>query len=115
MPNDFKILHQKVALGETVTINMDIARLTTRSKIDVRIIVSRGKEDGPCLLLIGGIHGDETNGIEIVRQIVAEGLHKPEKGTIICIPFPSTKHIDGITVHSFGFNNRHSYFPLKRI
>ena len=104
MPNDFKILHQKVALGETVTINMDIARLTTRSKIDVPIIVSRGKEDGPCLLLIGGIHGDETNGIEIVRQIVAEGLHKPEKGTIICIPL----------LNVFGFLNQRREFPDGR-
>lgn len=104
MPNDFKILHQKVALGETVTINMDIARLTTRSKVDVPIIVSRGKEDGPCLLLIGGIHGDETNGIEIVRQIVAAGLHKPEKGTIICIPL----------LNVFGFLNQRREFPDGR-
>ena len=52
--------------------------LNTRSKIEVPIIVSRGKKEGPCLLLIGGIHGDETNGVEIVRQIVAKGLNKPE-------------------------------------
>ena len=104
MPSEFKILQQKVALGETVTINMDIARLTTRSKIDVPIIVSRGKEEGPCLLLIGGIHGDETNGIEIVRQIVAAGLHKPEKGTIICIPL----------LNVFGFLNQKREFPDGR-
>ncbi|SNR52231.1 succinylglutamate desuccinylase/aspartoacylase family protein [Lutibacter flavus] len=104
MPNDFKILNQKIGLGETVTINMDIARLTTRSKIDIPIIVSRGKVDGPCLLLIGGIHGDETNGIEIVRQIVASGLNKPEKGTIICIPL----------LNVFGFLNQTREFPDGR-
>jgi hypothetical protein len=104
MPSDFKILHQKVCPGETVTINMDIARLTTRSKIEVPIIVSRGKVDGPCLLLIGGIHGDETNGIEIVRQIIAAGLHKPEKGTIICIPL----------LNVFGFLNQRREFPDGR-
>lgn len=104
MLNEFKILNQKVELGETVTINMDIARLTTRSKIDIPIIVSRGKVEGPCLLLIGGIHGDETNGIEIVRQIVAAGLHKPEKGTIICIPL----------LNVFGFLNQTREFPDGR-
>ena len=59
MPNDFKILNQKIGLGESVQLKMDIARLNTRSKIDVPIIVSRGLKEGPCLLLIGGIHGDE--------------------------------------------------------
>lgn len=104
MPSEFKILHQKIGLGESVSINMDIARLTTRSKVDVPIIVSRGKTDGPCLLLIGGIHGDETNGIEIVRQIVAAGFHKPEKGTIICIPL----------LNVFGFLNQTRVFPDGR-
>ena len=104
MPNEFKILNHKVELGETVTINMDIARLTTRSKIDIPVIVSRGKVDGPCLLLMGGIHGDETNGIEIVRQIVAAGLHQPEKGTIICIPL----------LNVFGFLNQSREFPDGR-
>ncbi|MDV7186529.1 succinylglutamate desuccinylase/aspartoacylase family protein [Lutibacter sp. TH_r2] len=104
MPNDFKILNQKIGLGETVTINMDIARLTTRSKIDIPIIVSRGKTKGPCLLLIAGIHGDETNGVEIVRQIIAAGYHKPEKGTIICIPL----------LNVFGFLNQSREFPDGR-
>ena len=42
-------LHHKVGLGETVQINLDIARLTTRAKIEVQVIISRGKEDGPCI------------------------------------------------------------------
>ncbi len=104
MPSDFKILNQKVSLGETVQINMDIARLNTHSKIEVPIIVSRGKVEGPCLLLIGGIHGDETNGVEIVRQIVSGGLNKPKKGTIICIPL----------LNVFGFLNQKREFPDGR-
>ncbi|MFA5297179.1 MAG: succinylglutamate desuccinylase/aspartoacylase family protein [Lutibacter sp.] len=104
MLNDFKILHQKIGLGETVLINMDIARLHTRSKVEVPIVISRGKTDGPCLLLIGGIHGDETNGVEIVRQIVAGGLNKPEKGTVICIPL----------LNVFGFLNQRREFPDGR-
>ncbi|MFC2126950.1 succinylglutamate desuccinylase/aspartoacylase family protein [Bacteroidota bacterium] len=104
MPSEFKILNHKIGLGETVTINMDIARLTTRSKIDIPVIVSRGKVDGPCLLLIGGIHGDEINGIEIVRQIIASGQHKPDKGTIICIPL----------LNVFGFLTQTREFPDGR-
>lgn len=104
MPSEFKILHQKISLGETVQINMDIARLHTRSKIEVPIIISRGKVEGPCLLLIGGIHGDEMNGVEIVRQIISGELNKPEKGTVICIPL----------LNVFGFLNQKREFPDGR-
>ncbi len=99
-----KILNHKIELGESVQVNMDFARLNTRSKIEVPIIVSRGKKEGPCLLLIGGVHGDETNGVEIVRQIVSKGLNKPEIGTVICIPL----------LNVFGFLNQSREFPDGR-
>ncbi|MBK5209563.1 MAG: succinylglutamate desuccinylase/aspartoacylase family protein [Flavobacteriaceae bacterium] len=99
-----KILNHKIGLGESVEVKMDFARLNTRSKIEVPIIVSRGKIDGPCLLLIGGVHGDETNGVEIVRQIVSKGLNKPKVGTVICIPL----------LNVFGFLNQSREFPDGR-
>jgi uncharacterized protein len=99
-----KILNHKIGLGESVQVKMDFARLNTRDTIEVPIIVERGKKDGPCLLLIGGVHGDETNGVEIVRQIVAKGLNKPEIGTIICIPL----------LNVFGFINQTREFPDGR-
>jgi len=98
------ILNQKISLGETIQLKMDIAKLSIGTKIEVPIIVSRGEKKGPCLLLIGGIHGDETNGVEIVRQIVASGLNKPEKGTVICIP----------VLNVFGFLNKSREFPDGR-
>ena len=104
MLNEFKILNQRIGLGETVQLKMDIAQLSIGTKIEVPIIVSRGLKEGPCLLLIGGIHGDETNGIEIVRQIIASGLNKPEKGTVICIP----------VLNVFGFLNKSREFPDGR-
>jgi len=99
-----KILNHKIGLGESVQVKMDFARLNTRSKIEVPIIVERGKKEGPCLLLLGGLHGDETNGVEIVRQIVSKGLNKPEIGTVICIPL----------LNVFGFLNQSREFPDGR-
>tara|TARA_R110001583_G_scaffold194376_1_gene365141 strand:+ start:702 stop:1649 length:948 start_codon:yes stop_codon:yes gene_type:complete len=99
-----KILNHKIELGESVQVKMNFARLNTRDTIEVPIIVERSKKEGPCLLLIGGVHGDETNGVEIVRQIVAKGLNKPEIGTIICIPL----------LNVFGFINQSREFPDGR-
>jgi len=72
--------------GETNKINVNVARLPSHSSIDVFLTVSKAKEPGPVLLLMGGLHGDEINGIEIVRRIIDQNHHIPTKGTIICMP-----------------------------
>ena len=72
--------------GETKKIEVNIAQLPSHSPIDLNITVSRSKADGPTLLLSGGLHGDEINGIEIVRRIIDQNLHVPLIGTVICIP-----------------------------
>jgi uncharacterized protein len=52
----------------------------------VPVIVSRGKEAGPRLLLNSGVHGDELNGVRVV-QLVMEALDPQKlKGTVIGIP-----------------------------
>ena len=104
MPTKIKILDHSIDLGESVTIEMDIAKLHTRTTVVVPIIVERAKKPGPCLLLTGGIHGDEVNGVEIVRQVIAKGYNKPERGTIICIPL----------LNVFGFLNQRREFPDGR-
>lgn len=99
-----EILNTAIGLGESKVLNLNIAKLHTRTSLAVPIIIERGKEDGPCVLLTGGIHGDEINGVEIVRQFIAKGYHKPQRGTIICIP----------VINVFGFLNQNREFPDGR-
>jgi predicted deacylase len=72
--------------GEFREININIARLPSHTVIDTPIYVSRANEDGPILALMAGMHGDEINGMEIVRRIIDEGHHRPKRGTIVCMP-----------------------------
>ena len=72
--------------GETNRITVNIAKLPSHSPIDISITISRAKKEGPILLLSGGLHGDEINGVETVRRIIDQGLNIPEAGTVICIP-----------------------------
>ncbi|NJB81898.1 succinylglutamate desuccinylase/aspartoacylase family protein [Wenyingzhuangia aestuarii] len=101
MRKKITILGEKILPGKTYQIKSDIARLHTRTKIEVPIIVSRAKEDGPCVLISAGIHGDEVNGVEIVRQIVANKYNIPDAGIIICVP----------VVNVFGFLIKTREFP----
>ncbi len=105
MPNNkIEILGQTIAKGKGALVNLDIAKLHTRTKIQVPIIIERGKKEGPTLLITGGIHGNEINAIEIVRQLVVKKYNKPEKGMVICIP----------VVNVFGFLNQKRQFPDGR-
>jgi len=76
----------KILPGEEKQIFAQIAKLPTRTPIDIPIIVSRSHEDGPTLLLMAGMHGDEINGVEIVRRMIVNKYHRPLIGSVICIP-----------------------------
>ncbi|CAN5468065.1 succinylglutamate desuccinylase/aspartoacylase family protein [soil metagenome] len=72
--------------GEFKEININIARLPSRTQINTPIYVYRSLEDGPVLALTAGMHGDEINGMEIVRRIIDAGHHKIIRGTTVCMP-----------------------------
>lgn len=98
------ILGEKVALGESAKVSFNVAKLHTQNTIDVPVIIERSKKPGPTVLITAGIHGDEINGVEVVRQIIAKGINKPKKGTIICIP----------VINVFGFIHMDRLFPDGR-
>ena len=52
----------------------------------VPVIVNRGKEAGPRLLLNSGVHGDELNGIRVVQLVTHAVDPLKLSGTIIGIP-----------------------------
>ncbi len=102
--NVITILGHEIPLGTSKEINFNIAKLHTATKIEVPIIVERSKISGPTILFIAGIHGDEINGVDIVRQLIAKNINKPKRGTIICMPI----------LNVFGFLNGSRDFPDGR-
>lgn len=102
--NILTILDTKIYPGESKEIDFDVANLHTSSPVNVPIIIERAKKPGPIVLFTAGIHGDEVNGVEIVRQLIASGINKPKIGTIICIP----------VINIFGFINLKREFPDGR-
>lgn len=83
---DLVIAGQSIRPGEFKEIVINIARLPSRTQIDTPIYVYRAPEDGPTLALTAGMHGDEINGMEIVRRIIDAGHRKVLRGTTVCMP-----------------------------
>lgn len=96
-----EILGEHIGLGESKTIQFNIAKLYTATNVEIPIIINRATKPGPTVLITAGIHGDEINGVEIVRQLIAKKINRPKKGTIICIPI----------LNVFGFLSMSRQFP----
>lgn len=100
----FVIFGEEILPGESRELNFNLAKLHTNTPIEVPIVVERSKNPGPAVLFTAGIHGDEVNGIEIVRQLISKGINKPKRGSIICIPI----------LNIFGFIQKVREFPDGR-
>jgi len=72
--------------------------------VPVPVIVANGAGPGPVLCLTAAVHGDELNGIEIVRRVL-ENIHEDElNGAVIGVPI----------VNIQGFYRGTRYLPDRR-
>ena len=84
---DFVINSQVISPGECKQIALNSYELHTKTKIEIPVFVFRSNKTGPTLLLCAGMHGEETNGIEIIRKIITrDEIKKLNCGSVIAIP-----------------------------
>ena len=83
---DIIIGKEAVAPGEKKLLKISIDRLPTGTLIDIPVYVFNAKKPGPTLLIQAGLHGDEINGIEIVRRMLQQKRFNIRKGAVIAVP-----------------------------
>ncbi|MBN8701585.1 MAG: succinylglutamate desuccinylase/aspartoacylase family protein [Bacteroidetes bacterium] len=87
MHKDIVINGHTIKPGQFLEANLNTYRLPTRTFIEIPVHVFRSIHTGPTALFIAGMHGDEINGIEILRRLIRQGvLQKLVKGSVIVIP-----------------------------
>lgn len=90
---------QEVAPGESRIVILNSYELHTKTRLEIPVHVINSMEIGPRVLLSAGMHGEETNGIEIIRKVLSRDEVRALKcGTIIAIPV--------INVISFLYGSR---------
>ncbi|WP_026951573.1 succinylglutamate desuccinylase/aspartoacylase family protein [Algoriphagus mannitolivorans] len=96
----------RVRPGQSVNIELPIAKLPTHTLIDLPIFIRSSKNEGPVILISGGVHGDEINGVVTAKKILEELDHGLEllRGTLIIIPL----------VNIYGFLSNSRTFPDGR-
>jgi len=73
--------------GQQSLLQLSVAQLPSGTDIHLNVHVYRSRRKGPKVLVLGGLHGDEVNGVEIVRRsIVDELFENLQIGSVIAIP-----------------------------
>ncbi len=83
---DIVIGKEAVAPGEQKLLKISIDRLPTGTLIDIPIYVFNAKKPGPTILVQAGLHGDEINGIEVVRRMLQQKRFRIRKGAVVAVP-----------------------------
>lgn len=93
-----------IAAGHRNRLELPVARLPAGTFITLPIEVVHGTYAGPKLWISAAVHGDELNGIEIARQVLAKLNPQKLHGTVVVAPM----------VNGFGVINQSRYLPDRR-
>ncbi|WP_320175372.1 succinylglutamate desuccinylase/aspartoacylase family protein [Maridesulfovibrio sp.] len=100
----FCIAGEEIPPGHRRTVNIAAAKMYNRNELYMDVHVVHGRIQGPTVFLSGAVHGDEINGVEIIRRLLKLKLLNSLRGTLIAVP----------VVNTFGFVNRTRYLPDRR-
>jgi len=96
-----------IAPNSRKQVHIKLPRLYDYTEMTIPVKVMRGKKEGPRLFVSAAIHGDEINGVEVIKRL----LHHPDLkstqdicGTLVLVPI----------VNVFGYNNKSRYLPDRR-
>ena len=90
--------------GDRVNVNIPVADLYTATSLSMPVQVICGRQKGPVLFVSAAIHGDELNGVEIIRRLLKRKAMRSIHGTLVAVPI--------VNVH--GFLDQSRYLPDRR-
>ena len=104
MQSAIEIAGVSIKPGSRQSIDIPLPSFYTHSSVNMPVHVVRGRKPGPVLLVSAALHGDEINGVEIIRRLLSHKFINRIKGTLIAIP----------VVNVYGFVSKSRYLPDRR-
>jgi len=103
-PNSITLLDTEVLPGTSTRIGWSPGLQISGLSSPTPVLVVNGIKSGPTLCLVAAIHGDELNGIEIVRRVLYDLDPTELSGKVIGVPI----------VNLQGFQQGNRYLPDRR-
>ncbi len=98
------ILGREVEPGDKRRLFLRASESFAGGAVDMPVLVTRGASPGPTVCLTAGVHGDELNGIEIVRKLFEKTSPRHMSGMLIGVP----------VANLHGFRRSSRYLPDRR-
>jgi predicted deacylase len=99
-----RLLDNEVAPGERRRLFLRASESFAGDSVEIPVLAIRGERAGPVVCMTAGVHGDELNGIEIVRQIFEHVSPKQLSGMLLGVP----------VANLHGFRRGSRYLPDRR-
>jgi predicted deacylase len=93
-----------IEAGQRTTVELPAASVYSYAPMTIPVRIVCGKHEGPTLFICAALHGDEINGVEIIRRLLRLPVLKQLRGTLLAIPI----------VNVYGFISRSRYLPDRR-
>ena len=104
MASELKIGGTVIRPGQRRLVELAIPDLYTHTSLNIPVQVINGRQDGPRLMVSAAIHGDEINGVEIIRRLLNLKILDRIRGSLVAVP----------VVNVYGFINQSRYLPDRR-
>jgi uncharacterized protein len=101
---DFSFGGEDIAPGNRKTVELQVSVLANNMPMKLPVHVVHGSKPGPVFFVSATVHGDEIQGIEIVRRMLDKLRGQSLSGTVLAVPI----------VNSFGFLAHSRYLPDRR-
>ncbi|GMW05332.1 MAG: hypothetical protein AMXMBFR8_01290 [Nevskiales bacterium] len=103
-PGTLEVLGEQIPPGTVTRLMWSASSIFEGMSSETPVLVVNGREAGPVLCLTAAVHGDELNGIEMVRRVFQELAADELKGAVIGMPI--------VNIHGFRRGSR--YLPDRR-
>lgn len=101
---EIEILGQKIPPGSYRRLTWSSDSLSAGFSEPTPVLVVNGANPGPTLCLVGAIHGDELNGVEMIRSVIFDIDPSKLKGAVVGVP----------VANIMGFRRNSRYLPDRR-
>ncbi|MEZ5852622.1 MAG: succinylglutamate desuccinylase/aspartoacylase family protein [Hyphomicrobiaceae bacterium] len=104
MREAFEIGGHTIEAGTRRLVDLPVSKLSNHTPVTLPVHVLHGPRPGPAMFISAAIHGDELNGVEIIRRVLRTLQPGAISGTLLAIP----------VVNAYGFIGRSRYLPDRR-
>ena len=99
-----RLLGRTIRPGESAQVDLKVSETVTHQPARIPVTVLRGEEPGPTLYVVSALHGNEINGVAIVRKLLETLDGHLDRGTLVAVP----------VANRFGFDSNDRYLPDRR-